>query len=100
MENQLHLRITTEISPGTSPGTSTSTTNRSSPDWHLDDSTKVAGRSGIAQARAALEKARRNRSVDGSVTAEPATAPSIEPTPARPPGPLSKPSHRNHTTAA
>lgn len=49
MENQLHLRISTE--------------RPSHRDWQLDDSTREAGRSGIALARAALEQARRARVV-------------------------------------
>ena len=47
MENQLHLRISSTPAP----------------DWQLDDSTRAIGRSGIALARAALEQARRSRSI-------------------------------------
>jgi len=50
MENQLHLRIATDSTPA--------------PDWQLDESVRAVGRSGIALARAALEQARRTRSID------------------------------------
>lgn len=30
------------------------------PDWHLDDTTKAVGKQGVAAARAALQKARRD----------------------------------------
>jgi hypothetical protein len=52
MENQLHLRITTNSSTDTSTA---------GPDWLLDDTIREIGRSGIAMARAALEAARRTR---------------------------------------
>jgi hypothetical protein len=78
MENQLHLRITTDSTP--------------TPDWRLDASAKEVGRSGIALARAALEQARRSRTI----------APSIDaPEGERPEDPTGT-DHRDldHTTAA
>ena len=62
MENQLHLRISTANGTAETPPR----------DWQLDDSTREAGRSGIAMARAALEQARRARAAaEGSRAEQP-----------------------------
>lgn len=66
MENQLHLRNST--------ANANSTAETPHRDWQLDDSTREAGRSGIAMARAALEQARRARvAAEGFRAEEPST---------------------------
>ena len=70
MENQLHLRISTSSGDSTASGISTASTPGR--EWELDETTREAGRSGIALARAALDQARRARvAAEGSRAGQP-----------------------------
>jgi hypothetical protein len=40
----------------------------SEPEWHLDEPTKEVGRRGVAEARAALQRARRDAMTNGRRT--------------------------------